>query len=449
MKRLIVTIVALCALTAASAQMRTSYFMEGSYFRTDLNPALAPTRSYIALPVMSGMGMGMNNNFLSVDNFIYSREGQTVTALDSRVESSEFLNKLPQLGHLSLNSNINILGVGFYTKKMFWNFGINARIGVDFTAGKELFSALKNLGNHTYDLTTVGVDGSAYTEVYLGFNRRVTKWMAIGARVKGIVGIANVNGSVTSGNFNITKSEVVGNVYGQLRGSCMMINSNYTRGEIEDTSELFLEEFNPKDIGKSWGLAVDFGAEVRLLSDHLRLSVGVTDLGFTKWSSSGAAAAEFNYGFKYRGMNIDTGEWDAEADGGLTMTEPMGYTRRLNATLNIGAEYNILNNHIAFGLLSHTEFRQLYTLSELTASVNFRLGKVFTTTLSHTFCGRNRPGIFGFALNLHTAGPNLFFGADYIDTSYVAAGQAIAPKFQKSFNFYMGMGLNISKYKRY
>ena len=59
MKRLVsiiaVVVLALSA-TGALAQSRTSYFMEGSYFRTDLNPALAPTRGYVALPAMSGVG---------------------------------------------------------------------------------------------------------------------------------------------------------------------------------------------------------------------------------------------------------------------------------------------------------------------------------------------------------------------------------------------------------
>ena len=84
MKRIVLFIVALVAMIgadSASAQSRTSYFMEGSYFRTDLNPALAPTRGYIALPGISGVGLDVPNNFLSVDNFIYQKDGQMVTAL--------------------------------------------------------------------------------------------------------------------------------------------------------------------------------------------------------------------------------------------------------------------------------------------------------------------------------------------------------------------------------
>ena len=74
MKRLIYITLCFVALVASidtSAQMRTAYFMEGSYFRTDMNPALAPTRGYIAMPLMSGVGMTMSNNFLSVNNFFY------------------------------------------------------------------------------------------------------------------------------------------------------------------------------------------------------------------------------------------------------------------------------------------------------------------------------------------------------------------------------------------
>ena len=51
MKKIIILLVtATLVAINASAQLRTSYFMEGSYFRNELNPALAPTRGYIAIP---------------------------------------------------------------------------------------------------------------------------------------------------------------------------------------------------------------------------------------------------------------------------------------------------------------------------------------------------------------------------------------------------------------
>ena len=166
MKRLILSLtISLCAL-AASAQIRTAYFMEGSYFRSDMNPALIPDRGYFTVPVISGLGMGINNNFLSVDNFIYSRDGETVTALDSRVGTSEFIDKLPKNGHFDFNANINLFSAGFSTRKMFWSFGANVRANVDMNVGKNLFYAMKNIGNGTYDLSSVSFDGSAYSEIH-------------------------------------------------------------------------------------------------------------------------------------------------------------------------------------------------------------------------------------------------------------------------------------------
>ena len=123
---LLVGIISIVGIDSASAQSRNSYFMEGSYFRNDMNPALAPTRGYLALPGMSGVGVNISQNFLSIDNYLYQRDGQVVTALHGSVSPNEFLSKLPDMGKLAVDTKVNILGVGFYAKKMFWTFGLKA-----------------------------------------------------------------------------------------------------------------------------------------------------------------------------------------------------------------------------------------------------------------------------------------------------------------------------------
>ena len=450
MKRIILTIVISFTLLSASAQMRSAYFMEGSYFRTDMNPALIPTRGYFTLPALGGIGVGMHNNQLSVDNLFYNRDGETVLALDSRVDAEEFLDKLPNKGHQSINTDVNILAVGFSAKKIFWNFGIKARISADIVTNKDMFAALKNLGNNNYDLSSVGMDATAYGEIYLGARRPVTDWLSVGARVKGIVGIFNANAQLTKGSFAITRSQITGSLSGELRMAGAVVNPDIDVDKLENLSDLITTDISSNGF-KSGGFGVDLGAEARFLDDHLRVSLAVTDLGFISWSAKNSQNTTAGYDFEYRGVNINTGEvnFNGKADIQGVAANTKGYTKRLNTTLNIGAEYNILDNWIAFGLLSHTEFRQLYTLSELTASVNFRIGKCFTTTFSHTLCGRNRVGIFGAAINVHTAGLNLFLGADYIDTNYVAGPEGVLlPKYQKSFNYYFGLGFGLGKNKQ-
>ena len=108
MKRYIYALVALALLSVEglSAQMKTSYFMEGSYFRTEMNPALAPTRGYVALPFVSGFDFGLSGNVLSVDNFVYQTDKGLVTALNGAVSSDEFLSRLPEIGLESLKADI-------------------------------------------------------------------------------------------------------------------------------------------------------------------------------------------------------------------------------------------------------------------------------------------------------------------------------------------------------
>ena len=447
MKRAILTIAALLFALTSFAQLRTSYFMEGTYFRTDMNPALTPDKGYFTLPVIGGMGTSINNNFLSVDNFVYKVGSETVTAFDNRVPTTDFVSKLPKTGFFNFNSQLSLLSVGFNARKMFWNFGVNIKMSADVSMDKSLLYALKSIGNGTYNLSAVGFDTNVYTELYVGAARNVNDWLRVGAKVKGLVGIENTHGQLSDSYISVTRTQIDASIYGTMRGSSAVINDSFTVDEDMNFDDLLIS--NPSQINvKSGGIAFDLGAEARFLDDHLRVSLGVTDLGFIAWSGTNSVAAAFKYDVMYRGFNLDNGEIDFNSESSFIDQNPSGYTRRLNTTLNIGAEYNILKNRIAFGLLSHTEFRQLYTSSELTASVNFRLGKSFTTTFSQTLFSRNRPGVLGFALNIHPKGYNLLLGVDYVDTSYVLAGDYIAPKYQKSLNFYFGMGFNLRGKKR-
>ena len=101
MKRFILILVAVVGgLCTSTAQMRTAYFMEGSYFRTDMNAALPPTRGYLQIiPVVGGVGVNLGNNYLSVNNFIYKKEDGLYTFLSGKVSSDEFLKKLGNAGN--------------------------------------------------------------------------------------------------------------------------------------------------------------------------------------------------------------------------------------------------------------------------------------------------------------------------------------------------------------
>ena len=441
---LIVGCVAMLSSVVASAQsLNTSYFMEGSYFRTDLNPALTPTRGFVAIPILSGVALDVQSNFLSVDNFFFKRDEGVVSAFHGSVSPEEFLGRLPSVEKLGLGLDMNVLSAGFFYNDMFWNFGVNLRANGDMTLSKDLFTALKTFGNGAYDLSGTELNLNAYAEVYVGTTYPVLDWIDVGARLKFLLGLCNASGSFDEISVNASPDSISGLIRGQLRLSGMMFSqSEAVAGEVISADMLSMSG------AMGFGLGLDLGTEIRLLDGDLKLSAAVTDLGFIKWSKKGTVRADVNGDLYFNGVNFNTGEADSAMEFKAAYADAAadGYTTRLNCAINVGGEYNILDNRIGFGLMSHTEFCPTFVRSELTASVNFRPLKWLSASLSHTVFARNDAGVIGAALNIHPDGFNVFIGADYLDLTQVKYGTMNVPRRANSVNVYMGIGFNIGEY---
>ena len=451
--KILVTIIAvLCGMAISTAQMRTSYFMEGSYFRTDMNAALAPTRGYIKIPAIGGLGVNLGNNYFSVNNFFYKKNDGLYTFMHNGVSADEFLGKLSNKGKLSVNLNTSLVGFGAHTKKLFWSFGLNLRSNTEVTLSKDMFAALKNLSNGYYNLGDTHISHRDYMEAALGFAIPIKEFMTFGFRVKGLVGIADASMQMDKMYLDINENVVKAELMGGIRANCPALRSNYPLGAIDgvDFSQLIQQDPMAMLNGvKSWGLGLDLGFEFRFLDDHLKVSVGANDIGFIKWNGASTVNANGSANFNYTGLNLSTNEANMDYGFNAEMTQSEGaYTTLLSCSLNAGIEYNILNNWIAFGLLSHTEFCQNFTRTELTASVNFRIMRWLSTSFSHTFLNGNQPGVLGWALNLHPPGFHLFLGADFIDTRFAVYNQTIPiPQYMTSANVYVGVGFNLGKAK--
>lgn len=80
MKKIYTLIAAALLATGAAAQNPTAYFMEGSTFRSQFNPAFAPLRGYVNIPAIGGVNINVGGN-IAVDNILFSRDGKLVTLL--------------------------------------------------------------------------------------------------------------------------------------------------------------------------------------------------------------------------------------------------------------------------------------------------------------------------------------------------------------------------------
>lgn len=129
MKKIIYTLIAAFVACTAVAQTPSAYFMEGSTFRSQLNPAFAPLRGYVNIPVLGGVQVNVSGN-LSVSDIFYPVNGSLVTLFDKNVSAAEALGNLRSKNMLGTDARINIVGFGAFRKdhKTFWSFDLNVRM---------------------------------------------------------------------------------------------------------------------------------------------------------------------------------------------------------------------------------------------------------------------------------------------------------------------------------
>lgn len=455
---LVALLVGIVTSVGASAQLRTSYFMEGTYFRTELNPALKPTRGYIALPGIGGVGVDVSSNFMSLDNLFYKSGDNYLSVFDGSMSSEEVAARFPELSDLRLNARVNLLGVGFYSRKTYWNIGLNTRVQSFATLSNDMFGSLA--GNTMQDIRESSYDSSSFLEAYLGSSFHVHKNVNIGFRLKALFGALNVNGRMLQAG----DGKLVGNYL--VSGMCVDKTNQKPQYSPYEASEVFNTSLEYMTSGHAnFGLALDFGLEARLCNDHLRLSAAITDLGYIAWDEARMKGVEVTSTFDFAGAGIEDVakgagvEFDYESRPFAGKTEQR---QMLNYAVNVGLEYSFLRNHMSIGVMSHNEFcsnthviiedsrepitKMKMSFHEITASLNLRPTNWLSLTASKTFLVGEPVDIFGVALNVHPRGINIFVGADFVDYKFVNGPKgSILFGRPTSHTVYAGVGFNFRR----
>ena len=468
-------IMLVCALPANAQFLRTSYFMEGTHYRQQLNPALTPTKGYFNLPVVGAVNATVGSTSLGYQDII-----DIIDDGDDFYTKPDFMNRLKDNNKLNVNFSTEILSAGWYKGKNFWSFNIGLRTDIGANLTKSMFTFLnemetveENWRNSNYDISGQQLNINAYTEIGLGLSRQINSRLTVGARVKALLGIGNMelklNRVAMSANLpsdqqiNQWSSESYWNSMSpsqaaqaaqELKDKFNNYHANLTVGaELKSSFKgLELQEEEGKDYvtdfdfdsGKlgiaGYGFGIDLGASYKIL-DNLTVSASVLDLGFISWSKSSTKIASANpdpidiKGSTYANMvdpnnpntvmnavnqlqNDAQGYMDRVTNGDVLDYDMLqlevsdakeSRKSRLASTLVLGAEYGFFNNKLAVGVLSTTRFVQPDALTELTFSANYRPKSWFNVALSYSAI-QSAGKSFGLGLKL---GP-LFVGTDYM-----------------------------------
>ena len=468
-------IMLVCTLSANAQFLRTSYFMEGTHYRQQLNPALTPTKGYFNLPVIGAVNATVGSTSLGYQDII-----DIIDDGDDFYTKPDFMNRLKDNNKLNVNFSTEILSAGWYKGKNFWSFNIGLRTDIGANLTKNMFTFLnemetveENWRNSNYDISGQQLNINAYTEIGLGLSRQINSRLTVGARVKALLGIGNMelklNRVAMSANLpsdqqiNQWSSESYWNsmtpsqaaqAAQELKDKFNNYHANLTVGaELKSSFKgLELQEEEGKDYvtdfdfdsGKlgiaGYGFGIDLGASYKIL-DNLTVSASVLDLGFISWSKSSTKIASANpdpidiKGSTYANMvdpnnpntvmnavnqlqNDAQGYMDRVTNGDVLDYDMLqlevsdakeSRKSRLASILVLGAEYGFFNNKLAVGVLSTSRFVQPDALTELTFSANYRPKSWFNVALSYSAI-QSAGKSFGLGLKL---GP-LFVGTDYM-----------------------------------
>lgn len=432
-KVLALIIAAFYGLSANGQLVNSIYYLDNLPQTSKLNPARMPKCNFYI-------------NVMNVNTSLFTELGpQQVLTQDNVVDG---VLRMPYYNQTmwdnfvnSLNDPISLrgeteagLGFGFRAKKGYFHFDISERNIFNVSLDRDILT-LNNLGNDvTKDFSSMSFSASAFAQIGLGYAYEVTPQLNVGAKIKILKGLANVNAE-----FN--KAELYTSVdYWQLTGDAEANMSLPVRfeldqdGNIEEVNDSILSEIGIDYLNNyfapatNFGIATDLGVEYKLLP-NLFLSASLIDFGKIWWNHE-VSNIKGEADVRFDGIDEDPFLYDDENDvdnyfeefadsilGGFTSSVTNNnFNTGLAPRLYVGAEY-LLNDQISFGVLSNTSFYKQRTMQSVMLSANANLNYVLTAGAHYGFnFGYANTG--GFTLGLNILPIQLFFAVDYIPLRY-------------------------------
>lgn len=426
-----------CQGIVAQTVSRTSYFMENATHRHLMNPALAPIRGYLSIPVAGEFSMGNESN-LQFTNFIYPAnehsDGLPVTFLHPSVSGADFIQSINSDQYLRTDIRTSILSYGRWIGRTgFLTFDVATRANLSLNLPQDFFSFAKlgmtNRAGTTYYMDNLNVNASLIAEGALGYSVNLTEAIRIGAKGKFLAGGAMVKANMKQ--MELTMAEDNWSVTSQ--GQLDVYGHSFAFKNNEDGNVNGFELPNPGLGGM--GMAFDLGMEWSPIQ-NLRFSVAVIDFGTIKWKKENIKTAAASGSTSFSGVTY----YDPDEVGQLTIEEQIeslktttmelagfkeqvvagDYTQKMNPTINAGAEIALMSNRVSLGGLYTTkklDNGEQYT--EYMASLNLKPFHWFNLSGSYSFL-KGQKETFGFALGFVPGIINIFIACDYVPTKYGA-----------------------------
>ena len=416
------------AVTAVAQNTNSGYFLDGYTYRYQMNPAFGNDRHFVSMPALGNMNVAVRGN-LHLSSVIYSLNGRTVLFTNPGISASEVMGNIHDKNRIGSNVKVNVLSAGFKAFGGYNTVSINARADVNAVVPKAFFSLAKEgVTNKTYDIRDLRARAKGYAEVALNHSRdiKALPGLRVGAAMKFLVGVANMDAYFNEANLELGENEWIArtnaDIYANIGG--FQYEHKINKQGREYVSGMNLD--GDGNIGPNgFGMAFDLGATYQW--GDFNFSLAALDLGWISYSDTHFATTggtqtvntdAYTFNANDDASNSFSNEWKNLRNGlnDLYQLDDRGNIGSrsvgLGATLNVGVEYTLpVYRKLHFGLLSSTRFQGDYTWSEVRLSANVAPVKCFSAD-ANVAAGTYGVG-FGWLLNFHTTGFNLFLGMDH------------------------------------
>lgn len=436
-KILILSSLALTTGFANAQNTYSGYFLDEYTYRYEMNPAFGNEKGFVSMPALGNMNIAVHGS-LHYNDLIYKNpngDGKNVLFTNALIDPNKAMSKFGNRNRLGETLKLNILSVGFKGMGGYNTITISANESAEVSLPKAFFSLAKEgISNKTYDITNLFGGASAYATIALNHSRDIKQvpGLRVGAALKAYLGIANVDLRLKEAELALgtdawtakTKAEV----YFSGSGARFETDEYTPKGPDAGAprryvSGINLDDYTPGITG--FGMGLDLGAEYKW--KDFRFSAAILDLGFMSWGNTIKASTNGVQSFTTDAYTFSTNgdapnSFDNELDKlsddlaklyQMTETkEAHSRTRAMAATLNFGADYEFpYYRKLHFGLVNSTHINGPYTWTQFRVSANVAPVKVFSANVNMEM-GSYGVG-FGWLLNLHVTGFNLFLGMDH------------------------------------
>ena len=432
-----------------------------------MNPALRPSNSVsVGLPVISGMYVGLNNNFINYSDIFHKSptSDSVYTFLESEESTDAFLTKLNKKNSLSPQVTFPLLGVGFSGRNGYYFFlDINERVEGNFVLPGDLIElALK--GNVEFigeeiDLGSFRMDVRYFREYGFTVSRDINSRLRIGVRPKLFTGILSTR--FENRSMGITVNEdyshtVNADFTANFSGPFNVYTNKAGNLDSLTFDDDYFTSFSSFTGFKNMGLGLDLGATYKLLNDKVMVSASLTDLGFIKWKKDATnITSKGEYLFDGLDMTDVVGGDEDFEDVGDELLDSLKSAFELTQTYNpyktwfapgltLGGSYN-LNENISFGVLSYSRFIGRQVREALTLSANLNLSNSLSLSLGYTM-QNHRADNFGAGLAFRAGIFQFYFISDRIPVSWNKlkldeSSTVVVPSNWNTINLRLGMNL--------